>query len=392
MNFTATDHQYMARALQLAERALCITSPNPRVGCVLVKNGQILGEGHTQPAGGHHAEIEALEAARAHYGVQAVRGATAYVTLEPCSHFGRTPPCCDALIAAGLAQVVAAMQDPNPQVSGQGMARLQAAGIQVRSGLLKEVANELNLGFVHRMTQGRPWVRLKMAASLDGRTALNNGSSQWITGAEARLDGHRWRARACAILTGSGTVLADDPQLNVRLPDVAAESTVRQPLKVLIDSQLQTPLNARLLDTGNSLIVTTCPDVVRRRALENRGAQVLLLPADAGLDALQASKVDLQMLMVELAQRGVNELHVEAGAGLSGALMEARLVDELLLYYAPTVLGESARGQFALAELNRLDDRAQLYFTDVRRLGADLRILARWQPEAENSGTSHNRV
>lgn len=379
MNYSAADHRYMARALQLAERGLRITSPNPRVGCVLVKSGQIIGEGHTQPAGGHHAEIEALQAARARQGENAARGATAYVTLEPCSHFGRTPPCCEALIAAGISEVIAAMQDPNPRVAGQGMARLQAAGIPVRMGLLAEAAGELNLGFVQRMTRGRPWVRLKMAASLDGRTALKNGASQWITGAEARLDGQRWRARACAILTGSGTVLADDPQLNVRLP--ASETVFRQPLKVIIDSRLQTPPTARLLDTGQSLIATASGDAARRQALENRGAQVLRLPAAARAQAESGAmdRVDLSALMAELAQRGVNELHVEAGAVLSGALIEAQLVDELLLYYAPTLLGDAARGQFALAELSQLDERVRLYFTDVRRLGPDLRILARWQ-------------
>jgi diaminohydroxyphosphoribosylaminopyrimidine deaminase/5-amino-6-(5-phosphoribosylamino)uracil reductase len=365
--FSSEDHGYMARALQLAERAMNITTPNPRVGCVLVREGRIIGEGHTQPAGSHHAEVEALRATH-----QEAAGSTVYVTLEPCSHHGRTPPCVDALIAARVQRVVAAMQDPNPQVAGQGFARLQAAGIETHCGLLGDEAREINIGFVARMTRGRPWVRLKMAASLDGRTALSNGISQWITGPAARADGHRWRARACAILTGIGTVLEDDPRLSAR-PEGIAETAIRQPLKVIVDSRLETPLTAKLLEGGATLIATARDVPGKVAALHARGAEVLVLPDARG-------KVDLVALMHELARRGINELHAEAGHKLSGSLLEAGLVDELLLYYAPTVLGHAARGMFQLPELVELGERAgrrAFAFTDLRRLGEDLRIMAR---------------
>jgi diaminohydroxyphosphoribosylaminopyrimidine deaminase/5-amino-6-(5-phosphoribosylamino)uracil reductase len=353
------DKKHMARALKLAARGLYTTTPNPRVGCVLVKDGTVVGEGWHERAGEAHAEVRALEAAGA-----AARGATAYVTLEPCSHHGRTPPCADALIAAGVSRVVAAMQDPNPSVAGRGVAALRAGGIEVEAGLLEEEARELNIGFVSRMTRGRPWLRMKIAASLDGRTALANGQSQWITGEAARRDGHKWRARACAVLTGIGTVREDDPQLNVR-----GIRTSRQPLRVVVDSRLETPVSARVVGTG-TLVATAADDAGRVAALSERGAEIVVL-ADA------YSKVDLKALMQELARRGHNEVHVEAGSGLNGALLEAGLVDELLIYLAPLVLGEAARGMFALEALETLQGARRFRMSDVRRVGEDVRLIAR---------------
>ncbi len=358
----------MGRALHLAQRSMNTTTPNPRVGCVLVRDGHVIGEGYTQPAGRNHAEVEALLNARARPGGDGAAGATAYVTLEPCSHHGRTPPCADALIEAGVTRVIAAMQDPNPQVAGQGFARLRAAGVETRCGLMEREAEEINIGFVSRMTRGRPWLRVKLAASLDGRTALHNGASQWITGPAARSDGHRWRARACAILTGIGTVLEDDPRLTVRLD--AHEGMPRQPLKVIIDSRLETPLEARILAGGAVLIAAAIDDANRIAALRARGAEVVVLPNARG-------KVDLHALFAELAQRGINEVHGEAGFKLSGSLLREGLVDELLLYYAPTLLGDGARGMFHLGELTDLADRRDLRIVDLRRIGDDIRILAR---------------
>ena len=353
----------MAEALRLAERGLYSTTPNPRVGCVLVQCGNIIGVGHTQPAGHNHAEIEALgDAATRHI---VTKGATAYVTLEPCCHYGRTPPCADALIAAGVVRVVAAMADPNPLVAGKGLERLRAAGVVTECGLMETEARELNIGFVARMTRGRPWLRLKIAASLDGKTALNNGASQWITGSAARADGHHWRARACAIITGIGTVRADDPQLTVR-----AVATPRQPLRVVVDPRLDLPLSARLLDAGALLVATASTADDKTRALIARGAEVIHLPAADG-------KVDLEKLLQELARRGCNEIHGEAGAGLNGALLGAGLVDELLLYLAPTLLGHQALGMCVLPELSDLSARRQFVFMDVARLGDDLRLIAR---------------
>ena len=359
--FSAADYDFMARALRQAERGLLSTSPNPRVGCVIVKDGAVVGEGWHRQAGAAHAEIHALQAA----GSKA-RGATAYVTLEPCSHYGRTPPCAEALIAAGVARVVSAMQDPNPRVAGRGVAMLAAAGIAAECGLLEAEAKELNIGFVSRMTRGRPWVRMKLAASLDGKTALENGASQWITGPAARQDGHCWRARACALLSGIGTVCADDPQLNVRGVD-----TARQPLKVVVDSRLEIPLSARLLDDGQTLLATSCTDVVKTAALQRRGAEVLCLPS-------ADDKVDLHALLQTLARREVNEVHVEAGCRLNGALLAAGLVDELLLYLAPCLLGNRARGLFDLPALQSLSDKHRLVFRDACMVGADLRVLARF--------------
>jgi diaminohydroxyphosphoribosylaminopyrimidine deaminase/5-amino-6-(5-phosphoribosylamino)uracil reductase len=362
MSFTAVDHGMMARALQLAERGLWTTSPNPRVGCVLVRDGAIVGEGWHEKAGEPHAEVHALRAAG-----DRARGATAYVTLEPCSHHGRTPPCAEALIAAGVSRVVAAMADPNPLVAGKGLALLRAAGIETGSGLLENEARELNIGFVSRMIRGRPWLRLKAAASLDGKTALNNGVSQWITGPDARRDGHAWRARACAILTGIGTVRDDDPQLNVR--DV---ETSRQPLRVVVDSKLETPLAARILRGGPTLIAGAVDDAGRIGALRALGVEVLILPNPSG-------KVDLAALLGALAARGINEVHAEAGFKLNGSLLREGLVDELLLYLAPCLIGHEASGLFNLPELAALDGKRCLQIRDLRQVGEDIRLIARFR-------------
>ncbi len=362
--FSAADHAFMARALRLAEFGLLTTTPNPRVGCLVVKDAAIVGEGWHVKAGEAHAEIHALRAAG-----RAARGATAYVTLEPCSHHGRTPPCAEALIAAGIQRVVAAMPDPNPRVAGQGLALLKANGITVGCGLLEREARELNIGFVSRMTRGRPWLRLKAAASLDGKTALQNGQSQWLTGAAARHDGHRWRARACAVLTGIGTVRDDDPQLTVR--DV---ETSRQPLKVVVDSHLklsQLSPPARLFDGNAVLVATASAEAARIDALRDSGADVVILPNGAG-------RVDLPALLDELARRGINELHVEGGHRLNGALLEAGLVDELLLYLAPCLIGEQARGLFDWPALEALQDRKVVKIIDMRTVGGDVRLLARF--------------
>jgi diaminohydroxyphosphoribosylaminopyrimidine deaminase / 5-amino-6-(5-phosphoribosylamino)uracil reductase len=360
MSFSAVDHGMMARALQLAERGMWTTTPNPRVGCVLARDGEIVGEGWHEKAGESHAEVNALRAAG-----ERARGATAYVTLEPCSHHGRTPPCAEALVAAGVSRVVAAMSDPNPLVAGKGLAMLRAAGIEATSGLLENEARELNIGFVSRMTRGRPWLRLKAAASLDGKTALNNGVSQWITGPDARRDGHRWRARACAILTGIGTVRDDDPQLLVR--DV---ETTRQPLRVVVDSRLETPLSARILQGGPVLVAVAVDDEKRANLLRAAGAEVLLLPNAAG-------KVELKDLLEELGRRGINEVHAEAGIKLNGSLLREGLVDELLLYLAPCLIGHDASGLFNLPELTSLDGKCPLKIRDLRQIGEDIRLIAR---------------
>ncbi len=352
----------MARALQLAHRGLYTTAPNPRVGCVIVRDHAIVGEGWHERAGRPHAEIRALEAA----GPQA-RGASAYVTLEPCVHEGRTGPCTEALIGAGVARVVAALQDPNPLVSGRGLERLHEAGIAVGAGLLEAEARELNIGFASRMTRGRPWVRLKLAASLDGKTALNNGRSQWITGEAARRDAHHWRARACAVLTGIGTVRDDDPRLTVR--EVA---TSRQPLRVVVDSRLELPTAARVLQGGGALIAGAREDRKAISALGAVGAEVVVIPNGAG-------KVELAELLRELARREINEVHVEAGHKLNGSLVAAGLVDELVAYFAPSLLGDAARGMFDLPELHDLAGRRSLDIRDVRMIGADIRIVARFE-------------
>ena len=357
--FSQSDRALMARALELAARGLYTTTPNPRVGCVIARDGVVLGEGFHERAGAAHAEVNALaDAARRGHDP---RGATMVVTLEPCNRHGRTPPCVDAVLAAGIARVVVAMADPNPGQLG-GAARLRAAGVVVDMGVDDEAARDLNPGFLSAMTRGRPWVRTKIAASLDGRTALANGQSQWITGADARADGHAWRARACAVLTGIGTVLQDDPQLNVR-----AVATPRQPRRVIVDRHGQTPASARVLADGGALIVTA-------------GERNPAWPADVEAIALPDAdgRVDLHAMLRELARRDIMELHVEAGAKLNGALMAAGLIDEVLLYVAPAVLGDPARGMFERQPaLASLDARAQFAWRDVQRVGSDLRLVAR---------------
>jgi len=358
--FTADDHRFMSRALELAREGLFSTTPNPRVGCVIVKDGLIVGEGWHRRAGEPHAEVLALAQA-AHQ----AQGATAYVTLEPCSHFGRTPPCADALVGARVARVVAAMEDPNPSVNGRGLEHLRSRGIDVRCGLLRHEAIELNIGFVARMTRARPWLRLKMATSLDGLSALPDGRSQWITGEAARADGHAWRARACAILTGIGTVRDDDPQLNVR-----GIATPRQPIKVLVDSRLELDFNAKLIAGAPLWIACAVDQPDKARELRDRGCELIHLPNGSG-------KVDLAELMTELGRRGINELHAEAGPKLAGSLLREGLVDELLMYMAPALLGKGLAA-FDLDAPPSLDDRMQLHFTGVERIGPDLRLMARF--------------
>lgn len=357
------DEDAMRHALSLAEQGMFTTTPNPRVGCVLLRNGELIGAGFTQPAGQPHAEVQALADARQRG--HDPRGATAYVTLEPCSHFGRTPPCADALVAAGVARVVVAVGDPNPLVAGQGTARLRAAGIDVRQDVLAEAARELNIGFFSRMQRQRPWLRMKAAASLDGKTALHDGRSQWITSQQARDDGHWWRARACAIITGIGTVKEDDPQMNVR-----AIQTPRQPRRIVIDSRLEIDLHSKVLQGGGTWIVAARPDVEKEARLRDAGNEVLMLPNAHG-------KVDLPGLMLELGRRGINELHAEAGFKLNGSLIREKCADELLLYLAPSVIGD-AQGLFDLAAPDSLERVQRLAWHEVSRVGPDLRVLARF--------------
>ena len=351
--FSEFDHAMMRRALALAEKGLYTATPNPRVGCVLTRGDAVVGEGWHEKAGAPHAEARALVQASA-----AAKGSTVYVTLEPCNHHGRTPPCAEALIKSKVVRVVAAMRDPNPD-SKKGGDALVAAGIPFESGLLEEEARELNIGFVSRMTRGRPWVRMKIAATLDGRTALANGQSQWITGAEARKDGHRWRARACAVATGAGTVRADDPRLTVREVE-----TPRQPLRVVIDSHVETPAKARVLQGEKALVFAA----VTGKSLPN--AEIVVLPNADG-------KVDLKKMLEELARRGVNELHVEGGFKLNGSLVREGCVDEFLIYLNPSLLGDSALGMVNLAEMTSLDQRVALKIRSVQQVGEDLRIVAR---------------
>lgn len=357
----------MHKALEQAAQALFLSSPNPRVGCVIVDDtDQVIGQGFTQQAGGPHAEVMALRDAAAKG--NDVHGATAYVTLEPCSHHGRTGPCCDALIAAGIGKVVGALTDPNPQVAGQGFDRLRAAGVTVEVSPGATESRELNIGFFSRMVRGTPWVRMKAASSLDGVTALHNGNSQWITSPQARIDGHAWRARACTILTGIGTVLADNPRLNVR--DVP---TPRQPRIAVVDSKLEIPLDAHVLKAPNGCFIYTCStNQSKIEQLQALGATVIGMPNAMG-------KVDLGGMLRDLAQRGTNELHVEAGFKLNGSLIREGLVDEFLLYQAPKLLGTGAMGIANFGPLNELHDGLQLEFRDVTHLGPDLRIVARVQ-------------
>jgi diaminohydroxyphosphoribosylaminopyrimidine deaminase/5-amino-6-(5-phosphoribosylamino)uracil reductase len=374
--FPATDHALMARALRLAERGLFTTQPNPRVGCVITQGGEIAGEGWHQRAGEPHAEVFALRAAGAR-----ARGATAYVTLEPCSHTGRTPPCADALIASGIARLVFASEDPNPKVAGAGIQRMREAGIAVECGLMRDAARELNCGFFSRFERGRPWVRVKLAMSLDGRTALANGESKWITGEAARADVQGWRARSSAILAGAGTVRADDPRLTVRLPGFEPLSRREEagegrsfvpPLRVVLDARLDAlALHANLLDGSAPTLVLHAPGA---RVRDDRHARVELTEVPL---AVHGRRLDLAAALRLLATRGVNELQVEAGPTLCGALLDADLVDELLLYVAPTLLGDSARPLLALSPLQSMADRRDWRVVDRRMLGQDQRLLLR---------------
>jgi diaminohydroxyphosphoribosylaminopyrimidine deaminase/5-amino-6-(5-phosphoribosylamino)uracil reductase len=363
------DQRHMARALELAEKGLYSTDPNPRVGCVLTRGTQVVGEGWHEYAGGPHAEINALARAG-----ESARGSTAYVTLEPCCHQGRTGPCSEALVRAGVQRVVAAMVDPNPQVAGQGLRALEAKGIAVECGVLERKAKELNVGFLSRMHRGRPFVRCKLAMSLDGRTAMASGESQWITGEPARRDVQRLRARSSAILTGIGTVLADDPSLTVRWQEFEASPPLRQPLRIVLDPTLQMSPNARLLQLpGRTLIVTTRDSAHPRIKLLSGAAEVASLPGTP--DA-----VDLNALMRFLGGVGANEVLLESGATLSGAMLRAGLVDELVIYVAPMLLGSGARGLFQLPDLKRMEQRIPLRIDDVRAVGDDWRITAQIQP------------
>lgn len=359
------DFQWMAHALRLAEQGLYTSTPNPRVGCIIVKNNQIVGLGAHLKAGAPHAEMFALRQA----GLLA-KDADVYVTLEPCSHFGKTPPCVQAVIAAQPKRVIIAMQDPNPLVAGRGVAALRAEGIEVVMGVLESEVRAQNPGFISRMTRGLPFVRSKIAASLDGRTALNNGESQWITSEAARQDVQRWRAQSCAIVTGIGTVLADNPSMTVRLKDI-----VRQPLRVIVDSHLQTPpdckmLNSAMLQQSPVLIAHALDTNHRADALSAAGAQLVCLPSTD-------KRVDLRALFSALAERGVNEVLVEAGQGLNGALLRANLIDEFIFYYAPKLMGADAKAMFAMPELTEMQQVTDLQILDVRQIGGDIRLRAK---------------
>lgn len=359
---TDFDRYAMSRALALAERGLETTDPNPRVGCVIAKNGRIIGEGWHERAGEAHAEIAALRAVS-----ESVGGATVYITLEPCSHYGRTPPCANALVEARVARVVFAVYDPDPRVSGQGAEALLQAGISVETGLMEAEATELNIGFMKRMKRGMPWVRLKLGMSLDGRTALANGTSQWITGPASREDVHRWRARSSAVLTGVGTVLADDPQLNVRLPG----NNRRQPLRVILDSRLRTPPDARLFESDGPVIILTATTVAAAaESLTACGAQVEIVPGYAGF-------LDLGSVLQRLGELEVNEVLVEAGPTLAGELLTGYFVDELLLYVAPKLLGPQARPLLNLPEVQKLEEAWGFALFEVKRTGDDLRLRLR---------------
>jgi diaminohydroxyphosphoribosylaminopyrimidine deaminase/5-amino-6-(5-phosphoribosylamino)uracil reductase len=361
-SFSAAESAYMARAMRLAARGVYTAHPNPMVGCVLVRDGAIVGEGWHEVAGQAHAEINALKAA----GDRAA-GATAFVTLEPCAHDGKTPPCAPALVEAGIAEVVIAMSDPFPEVSGKGIALLEAAGIAVRTGLMRDAAVELNRGFLSRVERGRPYVRLKVGASLDGAIAMSSGESQWITGPDARADVQRLRARSGAILTGIGTVLADDPSLNVRHEDL--DTAGRQPLRAVLDSGLRMPLSAGMLDLpGDTLIY--CANDTGRQPLVDAGADVVKVDGDDG-------HVDAGAVLADLANRGVNDVLVEAGPAVSGHLLARKLVDELVIYQAPHIMGSETMPMFRTPAWQALSDRATVEIADLRRIGSDIRITAR---------------
>lgn len=379
--FTDVDRKAMARALELAERGLETTHPNPRVGCVIARGAELVGEGWHERAGEPHAEINALRAAG-----ERAAGATAYVTLEPCSHHGRTPPCVDALIAARVARVVFALEDPNPRVSGRGAEALRHAGVQVQSGLMAAQAAQINAGFLKRMRCGRPWVRVKLAMSLDGRTALASGESQWITGSPAREDVQHWRAQSSAILTGIGTVLADNPRLDVRLPGSPAGSPRRQPLRVVLDARLQTPPDARMLETGGGVLIMTAArqgDVEAERAarsagLLKRGAAIEEVPEEHGpAPGRGAGRLSLPDVLDRLGRREINDLWVEAGPRLAGALLRQALADELVIYMAPRLLGPQARPLVEMSELRSLPDAPGFTVLDIRQIGDDVRLRVR---------------
>jgi diaminohydroxyphosphoribosylaminopyrimidine deaminase/5-amino-6-(5-phosphoribosylamino)uracil reductase len=363
MAFTSQDHLFMSHALQLAEQGLFTTRPNPRVGCVIVKDGKIVGEGAHLKAGQPHAEVFALRQAG-----DLAKGATAYVTLEPCSHSGRTPPCSQALIDAGVTKLIAAMQDPNPLVAGSGLAHLQTHDIEVANGLMQVQAEALNPGFIARMTRNTPYVRSKIAASLDGKTALNNGVSQWITSEAARADVQHWRARSCAILTGVGTVLADNPSMTVRL-DSEAEALV-QAMRIIVDSTLKTPIDAKILTGGNVLIAFAQDADNKSTALLAAGAELLCIPNEQG-------KVCLKTLLAHLAAREINEVLCEVGEGLNGALLAQNMIDELLIYYAPKLMGGAAKNMFAMPALTSMQQAVDLQILDVRHIGSDIRLRAK---------------
>ena len=361
---------FMRQALALAEEALYVPSPNPRVGCVIVRDAQVIGRGATQAVGSHHAEVMALQDMRAR-GLTA-EGATVYITLEPCSHHGRTPPCVDALISAKPERVVFAHFDPNPHVAGRGMHLLRGAGIEVNVGICADLALAINPGFVSRMTRGVPYVWMKMAASLDRRTARSNGVSQWITGAEARADGHHWRARSCVVMTGIGTVRADDPQMNVR-----HVATMRQPRRAVIDPGFEINEDAAILKGEGAIVFTGDQNAEKFARLTDRGVQVVYVPEDdAPASGRVRRRVDMRAMMKWLGEHDANEVHIEAGSGLNGALLSADCVDELLIYLAPMLLGEGM-GMAQLPTLTKLEGVQRFEFTDLKQLGADVRLRAR---------------
>ncbi|MBR6026396.1 MAG: bifunctional diaminohydroxyphosphoribosylaminopyrimidine deaminase/5-amino-6-(5-phosphoribosylamino)uracil reductase RibD [Neisseriaceae bacterium] len=355
--FSSIDETLMRRALSLAYQGRYSTSPNPKVGCVIAHGGEIVGEGWHKQAGGHHAEIFALEKAK-----DKAYGATVYVTLEPCAHYGKTPPCAEALIRAGVKKVIAAIKDPNPCVSGKGFTMLNTAGIETAYGLLEDEARKINRGFLSRFERNRPFVCLKIAQSLDGKIALNNGVSQWITGEDARLDVQEGRAQSCAILTGIGTVLADNPRLNVRSID-----TLRQPLRVVVDSHLQTPATAQICTDGKPTLLVTLPETIISTQYPSQ-VEIIRIPADSN------GQIDLHLLMNELAQRGIGEVWCECGATLSASLIQSNIVDELIIYQAPIILGDKAKSSFTLPELTSLSNIDRWQIDDYRQIGNDIRL------------------
>ena len=362
MTFTSSDQRYMSRALELAAQGKYSAKPNPCVGCVIVSGGDIIGEGWHKKAGEPHAEVHALKQAST-----AANGSTVYVTLEPCSHHGRTPPCADALVDAGVSRVVIAMKDPNPLVAGEGVAKLRAAGIDVSVGLLEDPAKALNKAFCHKMTAGKPYVISKVAMSLDGKTAMASGESQWITGSAAREDVHRLRAESDIVLTGVGTVLADDPQLTAR--DGLANYSVQQPRIVVLDSQLKTPLNAQIFNANANTTILTCSDNEQAiQALKDVGCNVEVVVSDS------KGQVDLYAVHEWLVSQNINYVLVEAGALLNGACLQAGIVDELVVYMAPSALGSDARGAFSMPQVSKLSDRVQLNYAGMGELGDDIKL------------------